>query len=425
MGFDLFLKCFREGEKATFKRELFEEIIGRGAVDARPPLSTVEYADGSGGEIYGADSKEDEEIDHLMFAHFSGDTLMARLWELADRTGSCFIWPSDGRCLAVTRVETVGHIPAGLVGDHGPPFVVHSGDELDYVIGHEEDPPKNLEPLAAKTAEWKAAADRITQVVEASRAKAGGQWRVDPYGIFGAWAVRPENPDQLARRMVQSLDSLSDASPLLRGWLVSDHYPPKMAYHNQHTIPLAIARDKMKAIVEACAWGGESLGYHLGAAVSDITSPRFVEFRANAGGHSEHGPGFRCATLSTNRFADADPELATCPLFKAALLALVRAWEPEFAIARSHSLYAYSRGKSAPFAPAWMTYLSASLARQIVPPPDVHVEHDDAGGILMIAAEEKFDVENPEHIGAAERICAAVSSIDATRMPVFRDRQIR
>jgi len=422
MSFDLFLNCVRDGETATFKRALFEEIIGRGAVNARFPLGTVEYPDGSGGEIYGADSEEDEEIDGLMFTHFGGDTLMARIWELADQTGSFLIWPSDGRCLAVTSAETVRHIPPDLAESFGPPFIVSSGDELDYVIGHEKDPPKELEPLAVRTARWKAASDRIMQITEASRAKAGGEWRVDPCGIIATWAVRPESPEQLARRVVRTLDALSAASRLLRGWLVSERYPYEIAYEDQHTMPFAVARGKMKEIVEACAWGArEALGYNLGAAVSDITSSRFMEFSANAGGHDEHGPGFRCARLWTNRFTEADPELVTVPLFKAALFALVEAWEPEFAIAKSFSLDRYSGKKSAPFAPAWMTYLSAPLARQIVLPADVRIERDDAGGILMIATEEKFDVENSAHMAAAERICAAVGAIDATKVPAFKD----
>ncbi|HVO33543.1 MAG TPA: Imm52 family immunity protein, partial [Elusimicrobiota bacterium] len=255
-------------------------------------------------------------------------------------------------------------------------------------------------------------------------AKAGGEWRVDPCGIIATWAVRPESSEQWARRMVKTLDALSEASPLLSGWLVSERYPYELAYEDQHTMPFAVARDKMKEIVEACAWGArEALGYNLGAAVSDIASSRFMEFSASAGGHDEHGPGFRCARLWTNRFADADPELVTAPLFKAALFALVEAWEPEFAIAESFSLARYSGEKSAPFAPAWMTYLSAPLARQIVPPSGVRVERDDAGGILMIATEEKFDVENPEHMAAAKRICAAVASIDMD-MPVFRNARV-
>ena len=53
MGFDLFLNCVRDGETATFKRELFEEIMGRGAVDAKFPLTTVEYIDGGGGDLWG------------------------------------------------------------------------------------------------------------------------------------------------------------------------------------------------------------------------------------------------------------------------------------------------------------------------------------------------------------------------------------
>jgi hypothetical protein len=428
MSFDLFLMCARDGEQSSFKRELYEEIMRRDALAPPPDRLDLEYADESGGCVNG---DEDEDIASLMFNHFGGDTFMERLWELADRTGSFFVWPGEGRTIAVTRAETISHIFHGLAESLGPPFVVRSGKELEYVIGYGIDPPARFESLTPnkKTAGRESIAAVISEVTQASLLKGEGKWLVDPYGIFASWAVRPESPERLARRMVQCLDSLSAVNPLLRGWLVSDRYPllNEIAYENQHTMPFADARAKMIEIVKACAWRdrgtilAESLGYRLGAAVSDVSSSRFVEFTANAGGHAENGSGFRNAWLWTNRFADADPELVTYSVFKAALLVLVGAWEPEFAVARSSSLDRYSR-KPLPFSPSWMTYLSAPLAAQIMPPSDVRVERDASGGVLMIATEERFEVSNPEHMAAARRICAAVALIDAGKEAVFNQR---
>lgn len=65
MSFDIHLQCFRNGEPATFKRALVEEIFGRHAINFHLPLTGVNYADRGGAEIYGADDGDD--IQSLMF----------------------------------------------------------------------------------------------------------------------------------------------------------------------------------------------------------------------------------------------------------------------------------------------------------------------------------------------------------------------
>jgi hypothetical protein len=52
MGLDIFLHCRGNGEPATFKRAIAEEILSRGAIDYGPPLTYVSYADGSKVQIY-------------------------------------------------------------------------------------------------------------------------------------------------------------------------------------------------------------------------------------------------------------------------------------------------------------------------------------------------------------------------------------
>jgi hypothetical protein len=56
--------------------------------------------------------------------------------------------------------------------------------------------------------------------------------------------------------------------------------------------------------------------------------------------------------------------------------------------------------------------LSEPLARKIAPPDDVLVEHAGDGGLLMIAAEEKFDTANPSHMAAARSILRSVQSLN-------------
>ena len=135
MSFDIFLQCFRNGEPACFKRTVFEEIFLRDAIDPNELPSGVTYADG-GAEIYVEDK---EEIDGVSFDHCGGDTFFAALLELADRTGAVVFWPTEGRQIAVTNPDVVGHLPAELAA-LGPAYIVKTGPELRDAIFHEIDP---------------------------------------------------------------------------------------------------------------------------------------------------------------------------------------------------------------------------------------------------------------------------------------------
>lgn len=128
MSLDIFLQCYRNGESATFKRALVEEVFGRDAVDLRLPLMNVDYPDGSGGQIFGADQEDD--IHGLMFNHCGGPTFYDRLYELAHRTRSCILWPSGDPQSAVTDKDTIADSPGLWEAPVGPALVVTSGREL-------------------------------------------------------------------------------------------------------------------------------------------------------------------------------------------------------------------------------------------------------------------------------------------------------
>ena len=132
MSFDIFLSCMNNNGAETFKRQVAQEILGRGAVKVAGDFSHVEYPDGSASSIIG---EEDEDIDGLMFNHSGGDTFFERMWELADRTGSIIFWPGDGAPVAVTREEMLQYIPKDDDGQPmEPQFVVKNGKELQDVI---------------------------------------------------------------------------------------------------------------------------------------------------------------------------------------------------------------------------------------------------------------------------------------------------
>ena len=131
MSFGIFLQCYRDGKSVEFSRSFFEEIFGSNAVRPNFPLSTVDYPDGSGGEIYGG---EDDPITCLMFNHCGGEMFFAAVHELAHRTGSVIFWADRPPCIAVTETETIAHLPGGFE-DMGPAQIVKNARELIEYIG--------------------------------------------------------------------------------------------------------------------------------------------------------------------------------------------------------------------------------------------------------------------------------------------------
>ena len=89
---------------------------------------------------------EDENIDHATFMRAGGDTIFARIWELADRTNSFIWWPNTRRSVALTRLDIIPHIPEGALDGLGEPYIVQTGSELENAIHRDIDPNKQLSP---------------------------------------------------------------------------------------------------------------------------------------------------------------------------------------------------------------------------------------------------------------------------------------
>src|SRR5271170_3992528 len=107
----LYLFCFRNHEPAFFKRSLFEEIFRRGAFIPASSFSDIEYEDG----FTDICIEDDDEIDSMSFSRSLGDTFIANMLDLADRTRS-FILDHDNN-IFVTDLAVQDHLPRGLLDD--------------------------------------------------------------------------------------------------------------------------------------------------------------------------------------------------------------------------------------------------------------------------------------------------------------------
>lgn len=252
---------------------------------------------------------------------------------------------------------------------------------------------------------------------------------IDRFCIFSTWEPRPETPETLGRRALETLDALSLISPHFQNWQISDERINLVRLSengaddealrkaaDEIEIPLEKARDRMAEFVEYGVRRNDfdepepGGGYWISATAGKIIPPpqRYVSFSAHGAGRPSPA-GLRFAELTTDGTLAPDPEIVAYPVFKSALKSIVAAWDPGYACAYPDDLFEFWHE---PYAHsidlAWMTYLSPNLAKSVTPPEHVLVEKIGNGGILMIAATETFDAENPEHMKAA---CAIVDSL--------------
>jgi hypothetical protein len=109
-----------------------------------------------------------------------------------------------------------------------------------------------------------------------------------------------------------------------------------------------------------------------------------------------------------------DPAIVNYPMFKSAMLTMIANWPSPWANGRC-----YFWAKSPPVAPGeppfpkspygmpWIAYLCAERAADVRPPADLLTERTPDGGLLMIAAETRFDPFDPTH-RARSRLLAGI-----------------
>jgi hypothetical protein len=131
MSLPVFFQRYQNGELATIKRSVLIDILGSAAVMDGPNIGAIRFSDSDGGEVYGADN---EDIEQLSFDEGDGKKFFDALWEIADRTGAFMYWIGDGSCSAVTDKAILDHVPADVLADTGPAKIVKNGKQLSKCL---------------------------------------------------------------------------------------------------------------------------------------------------------------------------------------------------------------------------------------------------------------------------------------------------
>ncbi|QUD90543.1 Imm52 family immunity protein [Phenylobacterium montanum] len=224
------------------------------------------------------------------------------------------------------------------------------------------------------------------------------------YEIRSAWPGRKEDPAEIGRKFLATLDALTEADPAFANWGTSD------VDETPRGQPIAPLRTDFTSWVEANVerddWGKAwpQLGYSVWAASGyrpfAPLDPKSVSFYLTAGSEQSNRNCFEAG-----RYGKApDPSIVTYPGFKSALLTMISIWPAPWANARaivwSEESPASPGEPSFPkssYTMAWMSYLCAERAAKLSVPDTVLAERTPDGGLLMIAAEARFDPWNPEH----------------------------
>ena len=224
-----------------------------------------------------------------------------------------------------------------------------------------------------------------------------------------------EDSASTAARLAATLSQLETISPSFRGW-------HRQGIRNRSAVPLLITMPPQ--ITELRNWVDENrtydkrdgrkahVGYMLSANVCE-TQDFSADFRLLDQFDDGYTWVIKKFVLTVN-VPKVSPE-RLCRIVRPGLLALVMAWDPEWAaVAPGNAVFLNYPG-------GWMVYLDRERAERIVEPRDVVVEKLQNGGVLLTATEELFDVcANAAHQAAANRIQDALAPLNVGARTVKR-----
>jgi hypothetical protein len=239
------------------------------------------------------------------------------------------------------------------------------------------------------------------------------------YRIITYWGARRETPAQLAPRMLQMLQGLAQIDPLLSGW----QWFGDTKFVSAEQLDLTTAKKLLELGLYRDDSGKRpllSLGYHF-QIHTRWRQPSELNLWGKLGVGIPGSSYDNDVTLDTNYRLAPDDALIKYNIFSRALVFLAILWKANWAcahpIALSDLLPSDAKRRTSRLYGGWITYLSARWAAKVTPPKSAIVERAPDGGLLMIATEETFRVDNPRHVAVAREIDAALAPLNALPWP--------
>lgn len=230
----------------------------------------------------------------------------------------------------------------------------------------------------------------------------------EQYYVKCDWTARPEDPNRIADRLRQFLDTLGEVHQTLRPWSIGE----------RRRAPYPSVRDDLAETIRRDVVHGEdgTVKMKAGYTIVGSTSDRRQHYRlvGHAGGAYDT---FMCNELGLNTCTYSstavDPAIVDYPVMKAMVLTMIACWEPDFCLAGSGEFAMTATGiwyeRS-----CWITYVPPGHAASVDLVGVPFSEGTPDGGLLLSATDQSYDVKNPAHIDGSRRITQATKHLNAT-----------
>jgi hypothetical protein len=241
------------------------------------------------------------------------------------------------------------------------------------------------------------------------------------FKISVEWENRRESPKDCAERLRRMIAALSKVHPLLAQWFTDAEKKGGLTVAPK---PLPTSIDELATIFQEATTRKDAgalwpeLGYHV-TAWNGIDGPCGVVLKALPGSYGDWRKLPNSSDLEFQPRQPSNTDLIGAEVLRSALLSMM-AWDP---ICGTVSTWDYWDKRFPPpqhwpiFRSGWMTYLSAPYARKVTPPPSAITELVAGGGILMLATNEPFTIDNPKHVAVADAIQACLEPLQSDPRP--------
>ena len=245
------------------------------------------------------------------------------------------------------------------------------------------------------------------------------------YRIEGKWRPRQESTRDCAVRLARMLDGLASAHPAFRHW---NKQAPSRAAANRPAWAMPPDIGELTAVFEKGqqykdvpreVW--PEMGFSV-SAWNGRDGPHGASLTVRPGTYATFSRFPNTIDLTLKPAGPDNTDLVNSAVLKPVLLSVVSAWEPDYGVVVCWDYWQRLFGdRHWPlFRSGWMTYLAPQYASQITPPPAAIVESVPGGGLLLLATEERFSMDNPTHLAGADAIQAALDPLQAI-FPLNRD----
>jgi hypothetical protein len=241
------------------------------------------------------------------------------------------------------------------------------------------------------------------------------------YSVLAYWGPRRELPEECAPKLLQTLKALSEIDPALGYWIIDLRRGKPVLASSLDVDAAARWLIKGQNRSEVHHLPIPEFGYRFYASNQATSGPRHLAFDGSLGAYTKGPILANNICLATESLEAANSDIINFRTFESVLNAFVTIWNPTWCQAVPTDLLSITsrvdRVRHRPrLGGGWITYLAAPFAQKIVPPRSAKCEALN-GGILMVATEETFLADNPEHVAIARDIDSALAPFNALPWP--------